>query len=356
MDILLDQPVFVREGEGLDLSALERYLRDDLAIALTAPLQLLQFPGGASNLTYLLVSGDREWVLRRPPQGAKAKAAHDMVREARLMEALHPHFPLVPRVYAICSDERVLGAEFYLMERRRGVILRRDLPAGFRLSEQDLRRLCHDVLDCLVRLHAVDVEQANLSSFGRGEGYVRRQIEGWTEWYARARTEGAPTFERVTAWLRERMPARETRICVIHNDFRFDNVVLDPTDNLRPVGVLDWELSTLGDPLMDLGCMLAYWIQADDPPGLLAGRRQPTHLPGMLTRAEVVRYYAEQSGHEVRDVPFYETYGLFRLAGIAQQIYARFRRGLTHNPEFEGFGKMVPLLEQRCLDIIARAG
>jgi aminoglycoside phosphotransferase (APT) family kinase protein len=352
MSELLDRAVPVRAGEGIDEEALGRYLTQQLP-GLVTPLTITQFPGGASNLTYLVESGDREWVLRRPPPGARHKAAHDVLREARIMRALKPEFPFVPRVDVLCEDTAIIGTEFYLMERLRGVILRRDLPRGLALSAEQARALCHAVLDCLVRLHGVDVQAAGLSGFGRGEGYVKRQIEGWTEWYGKARTDDSPTYERVIAWLRERMPARESRICVIHNDFRFDNVVLDA--GLAPIGVLDWELATLGDPLMDLGTSLAYWIEAGDSPQLLAMRRQPSHLPGMLTRRDIVDYYQRKTGCEIADVAFYQVYGLFRLAGIAQQIYARFRRGMTHNPELETFGSVARDLETRCHEVMEGA-
>jgi aminoglycoside phosphotransferase (APT) family kinase protein len=354
MSEALDRTVSVRPGEGLDVDALRTYLERELP-ELTGPLEIRQFPGGASNLTYLLRSGDREWVLRRPPPGARAKAAHDVVREARLMQGLSGHVSFVPRVHHICSDTSILGGEFYVMELLRGVILRRDLPPGLSLDPAAAGELCRSLYDRLIELHSVDVQAAGLAGFGRGEGYVKRQIEGWTEWYGKARTDDSPTYEGVIAWLRERMPARESRICVIHNDFRFDNVVLDPARNLLPIGVLDWELATLGDPLMDLGTSLAYWIEAGDSAELLGMRRQPSHLPGMLTRRDIVDYYQSKTGSEITDVAFYQVYGLFRLAGIAQQIYARFRRGMTHNPELEAFGGVARDLEKRCHEVMEGA-
>jgi aminoglycoside phosphotransferase (APT) family kinase protein len=352
MSELLDRAVPVRAGEGIDEEALGRYLTQQLP-GLVTPLTITQFPGGASNLTYLVESGDREWVLRRPPPGARHKAAHDVLREARIMRALKPEFPFVPRVDVLCEDTAIIGTEFYLMERLRGVILRRDLPGGLALSPEQARALCHAVLDCLVRLHGVDVQAAGLSGFGRGEGYVKRQIEGWAEWFAKAHTDDVPDYAEVIRWLRANMPASESRICLIHNDFRFDNVVLDASQGLVPIGVLDWEMATLGDPLMDLGASLAYWIEADDPPELRAMRRQPTHLPGMLTRREVVAYYRQATGSSIQDMTFYEVYGLFRLAGIGQQIYARYRKGEAKNPEFERFGDIVRYLESRALGLMA---
>ncbi len=351
MTDLLDQAAPVRAGEGIDESALATYLAREIPDLVT-PLTITQFPGGASNLTYLVQSGDREWVLRRPPPGARNKAAHDVLREARLMRALEPTLDFVPEVHVLCEDTSVIGTEFYLMERLRGVILRRDLPKGLELAPEQARALCHAVLDCLVRLHGVDIQAAGLAGFGRGEGYVKRQIEGWAEWFGKAHTDDVPDYAEVIRWLREHMPARESRICLVHNDFRFDNVVLDPAQELKPIGVLDWEMATLGDPLMDLGASLAYWIEAGDPPELRAMRRQPTHLPGMLTRREVVAAYEAATGTAIQDMTFYEVYGLFRLAGIGQQIYARYRRGDTKNPEFARFGDIVRSLEQRALRLM----
>jgi aminoglycoside phosphotransferase (APT) family kinase protein len=353
MSELIDQATAVRTGEDIDAGALAQYLQRELG-ADVGELSVSQFPGGASNLTYLVRAGDREWVLRRPPPGARAKAAHDVVREARIMQGLAPHLEFVPRVHAICTDSALIGSEFYVMERMRGVILRRDLPAGLTLDVDQTRALCHAVFGVLVRLHGVDVNATGLSNLGRGEGYVKRQIDGWSEWFSKARTDDVPSYEGVMRWLHERMPARESRICVVHNDFRFDNVVLDPEKNLAPIGVLDWELATLGDPLMDLGATLAYWIEASDTPELLGMRRQPSHLPGMLTRREVVDFYCTHAGLSAQDMAFYEVYGLFRLAGIAQQIYARYRRGLTHNPEFKAFGDASRYLETRCEELMRR--
>jgi aminoglycoside phosphotransferase (APT) family kinase protein len=351
MNDLLDQAAPVRAGEGIAEDALAEVLAREIP-GLVTPLRISQFPGGASNLTYLVQSGDREWVLRRPPPGARNKAAHDVLREARVMRALRPELSFVPEVLVVCEDASIIGTEFYVMERLRGVILRRDLPKGLTLSPEEARSLCHAVLDCLVQLHGVDIQRAGLAGFGRGEGYVKRQIEGWAEWFTKAHTDDVPDYAEVIRWLREHMPARESRICLVHNDFRFDNVVLDPAQKLAPIGVLDWEMATLGDPLMDLGASLAYWIEADDPPELRAMRRQPTHLPGMLTRAQVVDYYRAATGLEISDMTFYEVYGLFRLAGIGQQIYARFRRGDTKNPEFARFGDIVRYLEQRALRLM----
>ncbi len=344
---LIDEPRAVRHGDELDVAKVDAYLRA-LDPSLEGPLEIAQYPGGASNLTYLLRYPTRELVLRRPPFGHKAKSAHDMTREATLMSQLKPVYPYVPGIVAICKDTQVLGTEFFVMERVRGIIPRKDLPRELVLDAAQTRTLCLNVIDRLIELHQVDYQAAGLASLGKGEGYTERQIKGWSDRYRRARTEDVGDFEPVMAWLASHMPAHDVASCLIHNDFRFDNVVLDAQDPLRVIGVLDWEMATIGDPLMDLGNTLAYWIEAGDDATSMATRRQPTHLPGMLTRAEVTAYYAKQTGMKVDNFAFYELYGLFRLAVIAQQIYYRFFHKQTDNPEFAGFGDIVRYLERRC--------
>ncbi len=348
---LNDQPSTVRGGEELDLARLDAYLRQALP-ALQGSPRLRQFRGGASNLTYQIDYAGRSLVLRRPPFGARHGSAHDMLREAAVMRALAPVYRDVPQVLAVCDDDAVLGCPFYVMQRIDGIILRRELPAGLSLGAAQARRLCLNVLDRLLELHAIDVHAAGLAALDRGDGYVRRQVDGWSERWRRAHTDDAPSFEPVLAWLQARQPARDGAHCVIHNDFRFDNVVLEAADPLRIVGVLDWEMATVGDPLMDLGNALAYWIEADDDAALQAMRRQPTHLPGMLRRDEVVAYYAERSGRAAADFDFYQVQGLFRLAVIAQQIYQRWRAGDARNPEFATLAPLVAGLQRRCLALI----
>jgi aminoglycoside phosphotransferase (APT) family kinase protein len=352
---LLDEPREVRKGEELPERELDAYLKG-LGLGIEGELRVAQYPGGASNLTYLLRYPGRELVLRRPPFGHKAKGAHDMLREARLMAQLKPVFPYVPDVVAICEDGGLIGSEFYVMNRLVGVIPRRDFPDGIRLSASQMRTLCCEMVDRLIELHQVDYRAAGLAGLGKGEGYVARQIRGWTERYQRARTPDVPDFEKVMAWLATNMPARDVATCLIHNDYRFDNVVLAspaPGAAVRVIGVLDWELATIGDPLMDLGSTLAYWVEASDPAWRIEARLQPTHLPGMLTRCELVAYYAERTGLRSASFDFYEVYGLFRLAGILQQIYYRYYHGQTDNPAFAGFGQRATELHEECLRRIA---
>jgi aminoglycoside phosphotransferase (APT) family kinase protein len=339
-----------RKGEGLDVERLQAWLAQHVSDLRGRPT-VTQYLDGVSNWTYRLEYESHDLVLRRGPSGTKAKGAHDMGREYRLQKALAPVYRYVPEMVAHCDDSSVIGAEFYVMRRVPGVILRKNLPRGFELSAALARKLCMRVLDTLIELHRVDYEAAGLAHLGKGKGYVRRQIEGWSDRYGKARTWNVPKGQYVMDWLTEHVPAEE-RISITHNDFRFDNVVLDPNDPTRIAGVLDWELATLGDPLMDLGNSLAYWIEADD--GRLAQlfRRQPTHLPGMLTRREVVEYYFDGMGFRPTSMASYEVYGLFRLSVIAQQVYYRYHHRQTDNPAFKHFWFAVAYLHYRCFRII----
>jgi aminoglycoside phosphotransferase (APT) family kinase protein len=346
----------VRAEDAFDVEAVTAWLRAHAGVPSGVPEgtpEVRQFPGGASNLTYLLRWPGRDLILRRPPAGVKARSAHDMGREFRIQSRLAPVFPYVAGMVAFCDDARVIGSEFYVMERLDGTILRRDLPPGMSLGSERARALCTRFLDVLVELHSVDHEAAGLGDLGKGAGYVARQVAGWSDRYRRARTENVGDYERVMTWLDAHQPP-DVATTVIHNDFRLDNVVLAPDDELRVVGVLDWEMATLGDPLMDLGGALAYWIQADDDESYFAIRRQPSHLPGMLTRTEMVDHYAARMGLSVTPEQwrFYEVFGLFRLGVIAQQIYYRYHHGQTTNEEYARFLPVTTYLEQRCNRLI----
>ena len=353
-ETLIDHPEDVRSEDALDVPSIDAFLKQRVA-GLTGRPEIAQYPGGASNLTYCLHYPERDLILRRPPFGHIAKSAHDVLREARIMAALKPTYPFVPDILALGEDHGIIGCDFYVMERLVGIIPRQDLPPGLDLSPEQTRTLCRNVLDKLIELHAVDVTSGGLSRIGKGVGYVRRQVEGWSGRWTQALTDDVDPIPDVVAWVNRVMPAHELKICLIHNDYRFDNVVLSAEDPLQVIGVLDWEMATLGDPLMDLGGSLAYWVQADDEPAVLAGRRQPTNAPGMMTRAEVIAYYAEKTGLSVETFDFYEVFGLFRLAVIIQQIYKRFSLGQTTNPRFARYGENVNLIGRRCREAIARS-
>lgn len=351
---LTDSSTRIRTGEELDAGAVDGYLKTKVP-GLTGKPVISQFPGGASNLTYLIEYPGIELVLRRPPFGHKAKSAHDMGREYRIINQLKSAFPYCPGTYAHCTDESVIGSEFYVMERVKGIILRSDLPPELNFTVEGTRTLCHSFIDKLVELHKVDYNACGLGDLGKPQGYVQRQISGWCERYDKALTPDAPHWQLVKDWLKANMPGDSPAPSLVHNDYRFDNVMLDPADPMKIIGVLDWELTTLGDPLMDLGNSLAYWIEADDPAPVQLMRRQPSHAPGMLTRREWVDYYAERSGIQIDNFDFYYTYGLFRLAGIVQQIYFRYYHGQTRDKRFAGFVKMNQLLEHMSLKVIAQS-
>ncbi|MER7183237.1 phosphotransferase family protein [Streptomyces hyaluromycini] len=352
----------VRDEDTFDAAAMAAWLAENATpgstkAELSAVPDVRQFSGGVSNLTYLLRYPGGDLILRRPPKGTHRKGAHDMGREYRIQTQLGQFLPYVPRTVALCEDPTVIGTPFYVMQRLVGPIPRKDLPRGLVLDREQTAALCHNVIDLLVHLHVVDLAATGLGDLGKGDGYVRRQVEGWSERYRRARTWNVGSCERVMRWLADNQPVDRPHT-LVHNDFRFDNVVLDPEDPTRPVGLLDWELATVGDPMMDLANGLGYWIQADDGRHMQAFRRQPTHLPGMMTREEVVEYYCARTGTRVtnREWAWYQVFGLFRVAVIAQQVYQRYLSKQTTNKQFRFFGIAVVLLELRCRSIIRATG
>jgi aminoglycoside phosphotransferase (APT) family kinase protein len=336
----------VRRGEELDLARLNPWLLENLT-GISGTPEVTQYSGGASNWTYCLSYAEKEVVLRRAPNGTKAKGAHDMGREYRLQAALKPVYPYVPEMLAHSNEESIVGAEFYVMEKLNGLIPRTNMPQGLDLSPEQCRELCFNALDSMIELHKVDYKAAGLDQIAKGEGYTERQIKGWAHRYQKAKTWNVPSGKGVIKWLSDNIPETET-ICLTHNDFRLDNLVLDAEQPTKIIGVLDWELATLGDPLMDLGNTLAYWVEADDDFFAQKTRRQPTHLAGMLTRQEVIDYYLEKTNSEVKDFTFYQVYGLFRLAAIVQQIYYRYHHKQTRNRAFKILWVFVHYLMHRC--------
>lgn len=349
---LIDVSRTVRAGEELPEQTLLSYLQNHLP-DLDAPLTVEQFPAGFSNLTYLLRVGDRELVLRRPPIGAKIKTAHDMGREYRILAHLHPVYAKVPRPLLFCEDESVLGVPFYVMERVRGVILRAQPPRDLELSVETMRRLSEVFVENLAEIHAIDYEAAGLGDLGSPQGYVNRQIAGWTRRYYNARTDDVPEIEQLATWLPDHLPADSQSSSLIHNDYKYDNLVLSPDDLTRVVAVLDWEMATVGDPLMDLGTTLGYWVEATDPEEWQRYGFVLTKLPGNFTRSELLDYYSRRSGREVPDPVFYYAYGLLKIAVIVQQIYARYQKGMTKDQRFAQLGALVKAcgrLAQRAIE------
>lgn len=338
----------VRTEDSFDVDAVHEWLRKNTDVPSEIPL-VHQFGAGASNLTYLLTYKNQELILRRPPVGTKAASAHDMKREFFIQKTLLPEFPLVPKVIALCEDSSVLGSDFYVMEKIDGVILRRDLPKDVSLTLQEITHIGDLVVDGLVSLHHVD--SSLLAQLSKGPGYVGRQVDGWSRRYRAARTPDVADAETLMKWLDQNQP-EDVASCVIHGDWRLDNLVLKLENGPRLVGALDWELATVGDPLMDLGSSMAYWIDRNDEAAFAALRRQPTHLPGMPTRQEFIARYLEKSEWDCDDFTFYEIFGVFRLTVILQQIWARYFAGQTSNPAFAGFGDAVNVMINRAMRMI----
>jgi len=350
----IDDAGVVRQGEGLDAARIEAFLKDTVT-DLPKGLILRQFPGGNSNLTYLLRFGDRDLILRRPPFGRKAKGSHDMGREYRVLRALYPVFPYCPRPLAYTEDESVIGCPFFVMERVRGLVIRRGLPPGLALTPAQGRKLCENLAELQAALHAIDYKAVGLEGFGRPEGYVKRQVEGWIERFRQARTPDAPDCEEVMGWIAANKPADSGRASVIHNDFKLDNVVVDEQDPTRIVAVLDWEMATIGDPLMDFGNILAYRVERDDPPEMDFIRFMPPEIEFSLTRKELADVYAAKARRPLEDMTYFYCFGLFRLAAIEQQIYYRYYHGQSREERFAGMIDKVRVLEKTALRAIAAA-
>jgi aminoglycoside phosphotransferase (APT) family kinase protein len=342
---MLDQAGDVRAGEQLDAAALRGYLLQHLPEA-QGDLTIQQFGSGYSNLTYLLRLGPLELILRRPPFGNQVKSAHDMGREYRVLSHLHPVFAAAPQPLLYCDDTGVIGDEFYVMQRCQGVIFRGpQAPPALANDPHLTRQVCESLVDQLVALHALDYDAAGLGDLGKPDGYVARQINGWTRRYEKARTHDWAEMDQLALWLTEQQPS-SSRAALIHNDYKYDNVMLDSKQLTRIVAVLDWEMATIGDPLMDLGTALAYWVEADDPAPLRALAFGPTMAPGSLTRQAVVDRYTAASSVEMTSPLFYYAYGIYKLAAIVQQIYVRYVRGHTRDVRFAQLDQTVACLAQ----------
>jgi len=343
----------VRAGEELDWKSLEAYLREHLPSKIDgaldpntedAKIEVTQFPGGHSNLTYCVRLGEREFVMRRPPFGPVAPTAHNMPREYRLLTAINPHFHLAPKPYLLCEDASVIGAPFYLMERRHGVVVRQTIPPEVG-DDLDLRHgISESVVDRLADLHAIDIQSTGLVNIGKPVGFVRRQVEGWAGRWERSKTTELKEMTETAGWLIERLPADSGAPTLVHNDYKLDNVMLDPRDPAKIVAILDWEMCTVGDPLIDVGLLLCYWPQSDDPEIFAGSLRSVTMMPGWMKRAEIVERYAARSGRDLSNIGYYYTFAVFKLAVVIQQIYYRYHVGQTEDARFAEFDKRVEAL------------
>ena len=349
---LIDSAQTVRPGDELDRVPLERYLRTELGIQ-DGGFSVRQYPAGYSNLTYQVEIGDCRLVLRRPPFGTKAKSAHDMGREYRVISALHPVYPLCPEPLLFCADDAVIGAEFYVMQHVAGMIVRRDYPPGFAAAPELVRGQFLAMIDALAGLHRIDYVAAGLGDLGRPAGYTERQVAGWSKRYRAVRTSDVPDFEAIMSWLEHNRPSEAGRAALIHNDFKLDNVIWDPDDPLRLIGVLDWEMCTLGDPVMDLAGTLGYWVEAGDPPYMQETRMMPTDVAGAPTRREVIAHYERATGHRIEPLDFYLCFGWFRLAVVGQQLYYRYHEGQTRDERLAQCVQWVRALERMCRRAIA---
>ncbi|MGB8540430.1 MAG: phosphotransferase family protein [Candidatus Acidiferrales bacterium] len=342
MSDLLDHPAAIRSGEELDVTKIEPFLRSHFPNE-TGALEIRQFPSGHSNLTYSLHLGDKELVLRRPPFGSKVKSAHDMSREFRVLSKLHSVYAPAPEVLLYCDDVSIIGAPFYVMEPIHGIILRGHLPSGLDFPAESARRLSESFIDNLIRLHRVDYAAAGLSDLGKPDGYLERQVRGWTERYYGSKTHDYSEVEKIVQWMQQHVPT-SSAVSLIHNDYKYDNVVLDSSEITKIVGVLDWEMCTIGDSLSDLGTALSYWVDATDPEELQENRWGPTSEPGSLTREEIAHHYSKETGYDASQIAFYLAFARFKLAVIVQQIYFRYHQGLTKDERFASMPERIRLL------------
>jgi len=340
---MIDDPevIDVRHEEQLDVARLEPYLREHLP-GVSGAFTLRQFGGGHANLTYLVRFGTSEYVLRRPPLGPVADRSHDMKREHAVLSKLYAFYPNAPRSFHLCTDQTIIGSDFVIEERKNGIAIRRELPERFAGDVDLAKRMSTAMLDRLAELHQVDVAAAGLSELGHPDGYVKRQLDGWTGRWETARTAQTTDASALVEWLRERMP-QSTVATLVHNDYKLDNMLLDAQDPSRIAALLDWDMCTYGDPLMDLGYLLTLWVETSDPPAFRM-RGMPTWHEGFMTRAEVVAYYGKATGFDVSHAGWYHVFNFFRYAAIIQQIYKRYDAGQTHDERFREMGNQANTL------------
>lgn len=333
---LMDKSTSIRKGEELDIEVLQQYLKK--VDAQFAHIEIKQFPGGFSNLTYLLKAKNKEYVLRRPPFGANIKSAHDMGREFKVLSMLSPVYDKIPKPTLYCDDKTVIGAPFYIMERVRGIILRNTPPKDMNLTPELMHKISKNAIDNLADLHLLDIRKHGLDQLGKAEGYTKRQVDGWISRYEKSKTDVLPAMEQVSEWMNKNIPT-DNQACMIHNDYKYDNMVLSVDDPTKILAVLDWEMATIGNPLMDLGTTLAYWAETNDSPALKPFNL--TWLEGNLNRQAVIDRYQEKTGFDINNIVFYFAFASFKLGVICQQIYARYKRGLTQDPRFAGLIEVV---------------
>lgn len=340
----------IRDDERFDEAKVGAYLRSHLSDLFPCEDMVFdQFPGGAANLTYRVQCGENEWVLRRAPHGAVARGGHDMAREYKVLSRLWQEYPLAPRAHHYCDDAGVMGKPFFVMERRSGFVVRKEWPTEYRDHPLLKRSVAESLVRALCDLHSVDPGQVSLESLGRPEGFVKRQIEGWTRRWAAAATRPVLDMAVVSERLLGNIPEPE-RAAILHNDFKLDNTMVDIEGSL--VAVFDWDMATLGDPLVDLGTLLAYWAQPDDPTFLVFGENAVA-IGDVMTKADVREMYAQRTGFDVSRISYYEGLALFRIAVIIEQIYARYLAGQTADERFAAFEPLPPMLGASALALLS---
>lgn len=353
-DVAFRELIPMRPDERIDPERVGRFLAGKLPGAEGTPA-IEQFEGGHANLTYLVKYGPLEYVLRRPPLGPVAPKSHDMGREYRVLSVLYQSYPLAPRAYLYSEDKDVVGAPFLVMERRKGIVIRREMPPGFRDNPALNRRMSAMIVDGLASLHQVDAKAIGLDSLGKPEGFMERQVSGWAGRWEAAKTEDVPHFYEVHEWMKARIP-QKPRASLVHNDYKLDNMMVSATDPATCVGVFDWDMCTMGDPLADVGTLLGYWTQSTDGPARTAFPTMPTTEPGWYTRREVAEHYAQRTGIDVRDLHFYEVFANWKTAVVIQQIYVRFHRGQTQDERFKSYGTRAVALIDAAWDLMQREG
>ncbi|WP_158734740.1 phosphotransferase family protein [Alteribacillus sp. YIM 98480] len=347
---VFQETIPIREGENFDQNAVKKYLIENIEDFPEEPLEVEQFSTGVSNLTYYLRSGNWEAVMRRPPNGPLPPKAHDMKRESEFLKKLYPYYSFVPEPYVFCDDKSVIGVPFYVMERKKGIVIDESFTPGQNISEDQLKTISYNAVDALAALHQIDYKEAGLSEFGFPEGFLNRQVHGWIKRYNKSKTDDVPYFEELSKWMVNHVPSSHDS-AVIHNDYKLNNMLLSP--DLREIkAILDCELATVADPFFDLAGALGYWIEEDDPDILKESLPSLTGTPGFISREEFIHRYALKTKKNIPDMNFYMAFTYFKLAVVFQQIYYRWKIGKSKDERFKTFDKRVRNMMTHAYEVV----